>query len=132
MAEDSTHQSCVSFSTGYLETLAKLNNAQMYVALRAVVDETPGLSRTLALAVRDQAIRELAAIYGAATSARRVTAAYARYLGNAWHSERDTGPAENAPMDGVLLFKIAMANSGHSIGYHQIRNILLGHRGNRI
>jgi hypothetical protein len=132
MPDSTEHQRNLSFSVDYLRTLADLSNSQMCVALRALVDDTPGMARTLALSVRDQAVQDLASSYGSATSANRVAIAYSRYLGTAWRLDCETGPDGGASAERVLLFKIAMANGGRSIGYHQIRNILLGQRGRRI
>lgn len=132
MPSEDDRFSCYSFAVGYVDMLADLSPARMFVALKAVVDDTPGLASALRYSVRDQAFRDLALLYGRPTSATEPDKAYSRYLSGAWLRDQDVGLPDEASEERVLLFKAAMANRGDSIGYFQIRNILLGRRGERI
>ena len=84
---------------------------------------------------RDKTVRDAAAFFGDPTAdltrvAKAIARELDRYLAAAWrHGQALTELPPEVPRLRAALHRIAVANSGRSIGWRQIVNILRGRRG---
>ncbi len=123
MPDDNDISSSASFAVGFSDLMRRLSDADYATVVKALTDPT---QRYLPIDLRDQAIRDLDALFSGSPSGRAKAMAdeLRAYVGGAWLRERESRPPTGASQRRQLMFRIVQAGGGLGLSWRRILDIL--------